>query len=62
MESVEICKPVLGQGKKNYVEKWLQEDKLVCSEELGKNYKYLNINKKQTKKKKVIWQNKSILI
>ncbi|CAG0919676.1 unnamed protein product [Notodromas monacha] len=34
-ESLELCRPVLGQGKKQLVEKWLKEEKLECSEELG---------------------------
>uniref|UniRef100_A0A224XCR3 Clathrin heavy chain n=1 Tax=Panstrongylus lignarius TaxID=156445 RepID=A0A224XCR3_9HEMI len=34
-ESLELCKPVLAQGKKQLLEKWLKEDKLECSEELG---------------------------
>ena len=34
-ESLELCRPVLAQGRKNLLEKWLKEDKLECSEELG---------------------------
>lgn len=34
-ESLELCKPVLIQGRKQLLEKWLKEDKLKCSEELG---------------------------
>ncbi|MGH0180354.1 UNVERIFIED_CONTAM: hypothetical protein FKN15_003983 [Acipenser sinensis] len=34
-ESLELCRPVLGQGRKQLLEKWLKEDKLECSEELG---------------------------
>jgi clathrin heavy chain len=34
-ESIEICKPVIQQGKKQLLEKWLKEDKLEASEELG---------------------------
>ncbi|PAA66993.1 hypothetical protein BOX15_Mlig013825g1 [Macrostomum lignano] len=34
-ESLELCRPVLQQGRKQVVEKWLKEDKLECSEELG---------------------------
>lgn len=34
-ESLELCKPVLAQGRKHLLEKWLKEDKLECSEELG---------------------------
>jgi len=35
VESLELCRPVLQQGRKQLVEKWLQEDKLECSEQLG---------------------------
>ncbi|XP_040859504.1 clathrin heavy chain 2 [Ochotona curzoniae] len=35
LESLEICHPVLQQGRKHLLEKWLKEDKLECSEELG---------------------------
>ncbi|CAF1450799.1 unnamed protein product [Adineta steineri] len=34
-ESIELCKPVVMQGKKQLIEKWLKEDKLECSEPLG---------------------------
>ncbi|CAK9299457.1 unnamed protein product [Gordionus sp. m RMFG-2023] len=34
-ESMELCRPVLQQGRKQLVEKWIKEDKLECSEELG---------------------------
>ncbi|XP_022902707.1 clathrin heavy chain [Onthophagus taurus] len=34
-ESLELCKPVLMQGRKQLLEKWLKEEKLECSEELG---------------------------
>ncbi|KAJ3401399.1 hypothetical protein HDU80_006064 [Chytriomyces hyalinus] len=34
-ESLELAKPVLQQGRKQLLEKWLKEDKLECSEELG---------------------------
>ncbi|KAJ1967924.1 Clathrin heavy chain, partial [Dimargaris verticillata] len=34
-ESVELAKPVLAQNRKQLLEKWLKEDKLECSEELG---------------------------
>ncbi|KAJ3382198.1 hypothetical protein HDU84_004560 [Entophlyctis sp. JEL0112] len=34
-ESLELSKPVLQQGRKQLLEKWLKEDKLECSEELG---------------------------
>ncbi|KAG5447542.1 Clathrin heavy chain 1 [Clonorchis sinensis] len=35
VESLELCRPVLQQGRKQLLEKWLKEDKLECSEELG---------------------------
>ena len=35
LESVELSRPVLQQGKKTLLEKWLKEGKLTCSEELG---------------------------
>ena len=34
-ESIELCKPVVGQNRKELVEKWLKEEKLECSEPLG---------------------------
>ena len=34
-ESLELCRPVLQQGRKQLLEKWLKEDKLECSKELG---------------------------
>lgn len=34
-ESLELARPVLQQGRKALLEKWLKEDKLDCSEELG---------------------------
>ncbi|KAF8428163.1 armadillo-type protein [Tirmania nivea] len=34
-ESLELIKPVLAQNRKNLLEKWLKENKLECSEELG---------------------------
>uniref|UniRef100_H2ZKQ9 Clathrin heavy chain n=1 Tax=Ciona savignyi TaxID=51511 RepID=H2ZKQ9_CIOSA len=34
-ESLELCRPVLQQGRKQLMEKWLKEEKLECSEELG---------------------------
>ncbi|KAI9626344.1 hypothetical protein H4Q26_017907 [Puccinia striiformis f. sp. tritici PST-130] len=33
-ESLELARPVLVQGRKQLLEKWLKEDKLDCSEEL----------------------------
>lgn len=38
IESLELCRPVLAQ-RKQLVEKWLQEDKLECSEQLGDEVK-----------------------
>ncbi|XP_054181940.1 clathrin heavy chain 2 isoform X12 [Homo sapiens] len=35
LESLELCHLVLQQGRKQLLEKWLKEDKLECSEELG---------------------------
>ena len=34
-ESLELCRFVLQQGRNQLLQKWLQEDKLECSEELG---------------------------
>ncbi|KAI9297462.1 putative CHC1-clathrin heavy chain [Neoconidiobolus thromboides FSU 785] len=34
-ESIELARPVLQQGRKQLLEKWLKENKLSCSEELG---------------------------
>ena len=35
IESLELARPVLQQGRRELLEKWLNEDKLGCSEELG---------------------------
>lgn len=35
LESLELCQLVLQQGQRHLLEKWLKEDKLECSEELG---------------------------
>eukprot|EP00933_Yihiella_yeosuensis_P029628 TRINITY_DN23254_c0_g4_i1.p1 TRINITY_DN23254_c0_g4~~TRINITY_DN23254_c0_g4_i1.p1 ORF type:complete len:1717 (+),score=465.38 TRINITY_DN23254_c0_g4_i1:179-5329(+) len=35
LESVELIQPVVQQGRRELVEKWLKEDKLECTEELG---------------------------
>ena len=35
VESVELARPVLQQGRQQMLEQWLKEDKLECSEELG---------------------------
>jgi clathrin heavy chain len=34
-EAIELARPVLQQNRKQLLEKWLKEDKLECSEELG---------------------------
>jgi clathrin heavy chain len=34
-ETLELVRPVLAQNRKHLLEKWLKEDKLECSEELG---------------------------
>ncbi|KAF8327169.1 clathrin heavy chain 1 [Cantharellus anzutake] len=34
-ESLELARPVLAQGRKQLLEKWLKENKLECTEELG---------------------------
>lgn len=43
-ESLELCRPVLIQGKKQLVEKWVKEEKLECSEELGDLVKPSDLN------------------
>ena len=35
VESIELVRPVLQQSRKHLLEKWLKENKLECSEELG---------------------------
>ena len=35
MESIELAKPVIQQGKQQLLQKWIGEDKLECTEELG---------------------------
>ena len=35
IESIELARPVLQQGRANLLTKWLQDDKLECSEQLG---------------------------
>ena len=32
---MELAKPVIAQGRTQFLEKWLTEDKLECSEQLG---------------------------
>lgn len=39
IESVELVKPVLSQGKKNLVEDWIRQDKLTHSSQLGETIK-----------------------
>ncbi|XP_048742391.2 clathrin heavy chain 1 isoform X2 [Ostrea edulis] len=43
-ETLELCRPVLQQGRKQLLEKWLKEDKLECSEELGDLVKTVDQN------------------
>ncbi|KAJ1551044.1 hypothetical protein HK096_003494 [Nowakowskiella sp. JEL0078] len=43
IESLELAIPVLLQGRKQLLEKWLKEDKLDCSEELGDIVKQLGL-------------------
>jgi len=42
-ETMALARPVLQQGRKELLEKWLQEDKLGCSEELGDLIKPLDL-------------------
>eukprot|EP00053_Salpingoeca_punica_P012105 m.107985 g.107985 ORF g.107985 m.107985 type:complete len:1673 (-) comp15857_c0_seq1:337-5355(-) len=35
VEALELCRPVIQQNRTELLEKWLKEDKLECSEELG---------------------------
>lgn len=44
IESIELVRPVALQGRKDFVEKWLNEDKLECTEELGDIVKSLDLN------------------
>jgi len=41
-EALDLCTPVLAQGKRQLIEKWLKEDKLECSEELGELVKQVD--------------------
>ncbi|KAJ1618573.1 armadillo-type protein, partial [Pavlovales sp. CCMP2436] len=43
LESLELAKPVLQQGKKDLLQKWLTEEKLACSEELGDCIKPMDV-------------------
>ena len=42
-ESIELCKLVLAQGKIQYIEKWIKEDKLTWTETLGDLLKNYNV-------------------
>jgi len=44
LESLELARPVVQQGKAQLLEKWLKEDKLECSEELGDILAVVDIN------------------
>src|SRR3546814_3365323 len=44
LESLELSRPVLQQGRANLLEKWLGEDKLECSEELGDAVAPVDVN------------------
>mmetsp|Transcript_39448 Transcript_39448/g.98764 ORF Transcript_39448/g.98764 Transcript_39448/m.98764 type:complete len:1743 (+) Transcript_39448:183-5411(+) len=35
MESIELVRPVVAQNRREFIERWLREDKLECTEELG---------------------------
>ena len=41
-EAVELCQLVLAEGKKELIKKWLAEDKLECSEQLGELVKQVD--------------------
>lgn len=43
-ESVELVRPVLQQNRKHLLEKWMKEEKLECSEELGDIVRLHDIN------------------
>ncbi|KAI8903541.1 hypothetical protein EDD86DRAFT_242981 [Gorgonomyces haynaldii] len=43
-ETMELCKPVLQQGRKQLIEKWVKEEKLECTEELGDIVKQFDQN------------------
>lgn len=43
LESLELVRPVVQQQRRELVEKWLKEDKLECSEELGDLVKPLEV-------------------
>lgn len=44
LESIELAKPVVAQGRLEFVQKMLKEKKLFCSEELGDIVKPLYIS------------------
>lgn len=44
LESLELARPVLQQGRGQLLEKWLQEDKLHCSEQLGDLVASVDVN------------------
>lgn len=43
-ETIELVKPVLAQNRKHLLEKWLKENKLECTEELGDIVKLHDLN------------------
>ncbi|RKO96471.1 hypothetical protein CAUPRSCDRAFT_4164, partial [Caulochytrium protostelioides] len=43
-ESLELARPVIQQGRQQLLEKWLKENKLECSEELGDMVKTADAN------------------
>merc|ERR1719261_1398659 len=44
MESLELAKPVIQQGKQALLQKWIGEEKLECTEELGDAIKAVDAN------------------
>jgi clathrin heavy chain len=44
LEALELARPVLQQGKAQLLEKWLSEDKLECSEQLGDLVASVDVN------------------
>lgn len=42
-ESLELVRPVVAQGRKEFITKWLDEDKLECTEALGDVVKPLDV-------------------
>jgi len=43
-ESLELAKPVIQQGKQQLLQKWIGEDKLECTEQLGDAIKMVDAN------------------